>query len=92
MTVNPPTHPTVCDDLDNLHLVVFHFSESPHYSARMSGGVGPREIITHAQRVCRLYKKVGPGAVLQYDPWLSRPTGPRSTGPTPGTCSASTPA
>merc|ERR1711890_45161 len=25
--------------------------------ARMSGGVGPRPIITHAQRVCRLYKK-----------------------------------
>jgi NADH dehydrogenase (ubiquinone) 1 beta subcomplex subunit 9 len=23
----------------------------------MSGGVGPRPIITHAQRVCRLYKK-----------------------------------
>merc|ERR1712080_652117 len=24
--------------------------------SRMSGGVGPRPIITHAQRVCRLYK------------------------------------
>jgi len=23
----------------------------------MTGGVGPREILTHAQRVCRLYKK-----------------------------------
>jgi len=23
----------------------------------MAGGVGPREILTHAQRVCRLYKK-----------------------------------
>ena len=23
----------------------------------MPGGVGPREILTHSQRVCRLYKK-----------------------------------
>ena len=23
----------------------------------MSGGVGPRQILTHSQRVCRLYKK-----------------------------------
>ena len=26
-------------------------------SDKMPGGVGPREILTHSQKVCRLYKK-----------------------------------
>ena len=26
-------------------------------SEKMPGGVGPREILTHSQKVCRLYKK-----------------------------------
>ena len=38
-----------------------HFSpisECLFYTARMSWGVHPRPILTHAQRVCRMYKKV----------------------------------
>ena len=32
--------------------------ECPFYTARMSWGVHPKPILNHAQRVCRMYKKV----------------------------------
>ena len=40
---------------------MLHLSPIPEclfYTARMSGGVHPRAILTHGQRVCRMYKKV----------------------------------